>query len=97
MAACLAAFASAAIHAGYFCIMHKMPVYALHESLNFSIKRSHWSATGVAMALAGLGAAFLVASLVPKPRLYASWLNLATCFFLLPATYTGCCIALIIL
>ncbi|XHR30832.1 MAG: hypothetical protein ACFUZC_09755 [Chthoniobacteraceae bacterium] len=96
MAACGAAFASAAIHAGYFCVMHKLPVYALHESLNFSIKRSHWGATGISLALASLGAAFLIASLIPKPRLYASWLNLATFLFLVPAAYTGYCIVQIL-
>jgi hypothetical protein len=96
-AALVTAFASAAIHAGYFFATHKLPVYFWHESVNFSIGLRHWSATGISLALASLGAAFLIASLVPKPRLYVSWLNLATCLFLLPAAYTGCCIALIFL
>ena len=96
-AACIAAFVSALIHAGYFCVIHKLPVYAWGESINFSIGLKHWSATGIAMALAGLGAAFLIASCVPKPRLYLSWLNFATCLFLLPASYTGCCIVMLFL
>ncbi len=53
---------------------------------------SHWVAIGAALMLAGLGGAFLAASIFTKPRVLICWRNLATLLFLVPAAYTGICI-----
>lgn len=91
-AACAAAFGSAAIHGGYFCAIHRLPIYDSGECIHFSFFLSHWVAISAALMLAGLGGAFLAASLFAKPRVLIGWRNLATLLFLVPAAYTGTCI-----
>jgi hypothetical protein len=87
-AACIAAFASSAVHAGYFWAMRALPIYPSGGGITFTLNMKGWIAISVALTLGALGVAFLVTSCIARPRKGGRWMNAATIVLLIPAGFT---------
>lgn len=88
IAACVAAFASSAVHAGYFLVMRALPVYPREGGICFTLSLKGWIAASVALTLGALAVAFLVSSCFARPRAGGTLLNATTVILLFPAGFT---------
>jgi len=95
-AACITAFVSTAIHGGYACIFHKLPIYLVENGICFTLGMNAWRVIGFALTFGTLGAACLVISCLIHRHRLLSPLNIATLLLLIPAAYTTRCLILLL-
>ena len=90
------AFASAGVHALAFYMARElsryraaMPPHTVEAGGRFSLAAPVWLVTFVAIAVGGVGFAFLLSSCLTHRHALLSFLHVATFVFLLPTAYTG--------
>lgn len=96
-AACITAFVSAAIHGGYACIFHTLPIYTVTSGICFTLSMNAWRVMGFAITFGMLGATCLVLSCLIHRRGLLSLLNIGTLLLLIPAAYTVLCCLILLL